>query len=95
VEKTDDMEKMPFCTHEGLSKFLVMPFHLTSASMTFQALMNEVLHSLLHRFVLVFFNDILIYSETWSKHLHHVRHVFSKLQEHQLFVKKYKCSFGL
>jgi hypothetical protein len=44
---------------------------------------------------LVFFDDILIYSETWSEHLSHVRLVFSKLQEHQLFMKKSKCSFGL
>jgi hypothetical protein len=56
--------------------------------------MNKVLQPFLRQFVLVFFDDILIYSSAWSEHLHHVRLVFEKLQQHQLFLKKTKCFFG-
>jgi hypothetical protein len=89
-----DVEKMAFRTHEGLFEFLVMSFGLTNASATFQALMNDVLKPFLHRFVLVFFNEILIYSPSWSKHLRRVHLMLAKLQEHKLFVKKLKCAFG-
>lgn len=61
-----DIEKMAFQT-------LVMPFGLTNAPVTFQALMNEVLHPFLRRFVLVFFDGILIYNNSWTDKLHHVR----------------------
>jgi hypothetical protein len=89
----DDVEKTTFRTHQGLFEFLVMPFGLTNALTTFQALMNEVLGSFLRRFVLVFFDDILIYSSSWSEHLRHVRLVLAKLQEHHLFMKRSKCEF--
>jgi hypothetical protein len=85
------MEKTAFRTHEGLFEFLVTSFRLTNATATFQALMNDVLRPFLRRFVLVFFDDILIFSSLWSEHLHLV---FSKLQEHALFVKRSKCAFS-
>jgi hypothetical protein len=56
--------------------------------------MNEVLRLFLRRFVLVFFDDILIYSKSWLEHLQHVRLAFCVLQAHKLFMKKSKCAFG-
>jgi hypothetical protein len=89
----DDIEKTAFRTHEGLFEFLVMPFGLANAPATFQALMHDVLPPFLHRFVLVFFNDILIFSLSWLEHLRHIHLVLAKLQGHQLYVKRSKCSF--
>ena len=71
-----------------------MPFGLSNAPSTFQALMNFVLKPFLRRCVLVFFDDILIYSATWTEHLQHLRAVLDILREHQLHLKRSKCSFA-
>jgi hypothetical protein len=88
------IEKTAFMTHHDHFEFLVMPFGLSNAPATFQALMNEVLHDFIRHIVLVFFDDILIYSNSWSSHLQHVRSVLQCLREHKLAVKQSKCSFG-
>jgi hypothetical protein len=92
--KEGDIPKNSFRTHEGHYEFLVMAFGLCNAPSTFQSLMNHVFHSFLHHFVLVFFDDILIYRKTWTYHLAHIYRVLHLLSQHQPFLKQSKCSFG-
>jgi len=92
--KPEDEYKMAFKTHQGHYQFNVMPFGLTNAPATFQCIMNEVLAPFLMKFVMVFLDDILIYSPDFDTHLHHLQLVLEKLSEHKLYMKASKCSFA-
>jgi hypothetical protein len=89
-----DIKKTAFRTHHGHFEFLVTPFGLTNAPATFQSLMNLVLQPFLRKFMLVFFDDILIYSKSWSEHLKHLNAVLTTLRQHHLHVKRSKCAFA-
>lgn len=82
-----DEHKTAFKTHNGHFEFRVLPFGLTSAPATFQGVMNDVLAKLLRRNVLVFVDDILVYSTSLEDHVSHLRQVFQILTDHQLKVK--------
>jgi hypothetical protein len=90
----EDIPKTSFITHERHYEFLVMPFGLYNAPSTFQSLLNHVFCPFLRHFVLVFFDDILIYSKTWTTHLSHVDRVLHLLSQHQLFLKESESYFG-
>ena len=91
--KESDIHKTAFKTHEGLYEFLVMPFGLTNAPASFMALMNDVLRPLINKCVVVFFDDILVYSRTKEEHIRHLQDVFNLLRVNKLYVKKSKCEF--
>lgn len=90
----DDIYKTAFKTHTGHYEFLVMPFGLSNAPCTFQGLMNHIFRDIARKYLLVFFDDILIYSSSWQDHLHHLNSVFSILRQQQLFLKLSKCTLG-
>ena len=88
-----DIEKTAFRTRYGHFEYLVLPFGLSNAPATFMTLMTEVLAPFIDKFVLVYLDDILIYSETEEEHLEHVRLVLEALRKHRLFAKQKKCEF--
>src|SRR5262249_6551135 len=89
-----DIEKTAFCTHQGHYEFIVMPFVLCNALAIFQSIMNRMFQPFLQKFVIVFFDDILVYSSSMTNHLIHLEKMLSTLAEHNFYFKKSKCSFA-
>jgi hypothetical protein len=91
--RESDIPKTAFTTRYGLYEYTVMSFGLTNAPAYFMNLMNKVFMEYLDKFVVVFINDILVYSKTEEEHEEHLRHVLGTLREHQLYAKFSKCQF--
>ena len=86
---------MAFRTRYGHYEFLVMPFELMNAPVTFMDLMNRVFHLDLDQFVIVFIDDILVFSKNVDEHVLHLRIVLQTLRDKQLYTKFSKFEFGL
>nr|XP_051210878.1 uncharacterized protein LOC127328311 [Lolium perenne] len=89
-----DEYKTAFRTHQGMYEFLVMPFGLTNAPATFQSVMNSVFEKVLRKGVLVFMDDILVYTTTVEQHAKQLTEVFQVLRDQQLTLQRSKCSFA-
>ncbi len=90
----EDIEKIPTRTKYGPYKLLVMPFRLCNAPLTFTTLMNSIIYEKLDEFMIIYINDILVYSKTIEEHVKHLEHVLSKLQENQFFANKVTNEFA-
>jgi hypothetical protein len=89
-----DIPKTAFRTHEGLFEWNVLPFGLTNAPASFQATMNAMLKPLIGKCVLVYLDDILVYSKSAAEHERHLRAVLDLLKQHSFYCKLKKCVFN-
>ena len=93
--KDDDIQKTTFRTRYGHYEYVVMPFGVTNAPGVFMEYMNRIFRPYLDKFVVVFIDDILIYSKSKEEHADHLRIVLQVLKERQLYAKLSKCEFWL
>ena len=89
----DSVEKTAFCTNIGQWEYLVMPFGLCNAPSTFQRLMNTVFEQELNSFILVYLDDILVYSRSVGEHWGHLKCAFDRLRRAKLYARLHKCEF--
>jgi len=91
--KRQDVAKITFRTRYGHYEFLVLHFELTNAPTYFMDLMNHIFDPYLDKFVVVFMDDVLVYSKSGEEHAEHLRTVLSNLADHKLYAKFKKCHF--
>ena len=88
------MWKTAFKTKQGIFEWLVMPFGICNAPNTFMRVMNDVFRPFIDDFVIVYLDDILVFSENWEEHVGHVKSVLDTLKKDKLYVEFSKCEFG-
>lgn len=93
--RKDDIHKTTFRYHNGHFKYLVLSLGLTNAPTTFQSCMNQIFQQQLRKFLIIFFDDIIIHSKTWKERLRYTEEVLRILGTEPLFAKISKCEFGL
>ena len=93
--KADDVQKTAFRSRYSHYEYVVMPFGVTNAPTVFMDYMNRIFRPFLYKFVIVFIDNILIYSRTQKEHAEHLRLVLSVLREKQLYAKLFKCEFWM
>ena len=91
----EDIPKMGFSIRYGHYEFVVMPFGLTNAPAAFMDMMNHIYKKYLDQFIVVFVDDILVYSKTQEEHEEHLHIALKILREHELYAKKDKCEFWM
>ena len=89
-----DTPMTAFRTHFNHYQFKLLSFELTTAPATFQGVMNRIFQQHLGRFVLVYLDDILVFSKTQEEHLEHLRKIFNILRKNKLYAKLTKCRFA-
>ena len=92
--RPEDVPKTAFRTPIGLFEWKVLSFGLTNAPATFQAVMNDVFRTVIGKFVLVYLDDILIYSNSMEEHAEHLRAVLQILRDRHFYAKMSKCTFA-
>lgn len=92
--RSEDEYKIAFKTHQGHYQFKVMPFGLTNAPTTFQCLMNTILQPHLRKCVLMFLDDILVYTQDLQSHITHLKSVLTLLRNNSFYLKLSKCTFA-
>lgn len=89
-----DKEKTVFICSQGLFEYNVMPFGLRNAPGTFQQLMDKILKNYIGEFVVMYIDNIMIYSKNFKDHVKHIKKILNKIKEFNLILKLKKCKFG-